>query len=81
MIWQTINFEELHDSVIGDEYDFKYLRVSQFGKINIEVIEKGKLVVDTITSNVISLNIKIKNKKMLTIYIFKDEHFTMSIAY
>lgn len=81
MIWNTINFEELHDSVIGDEYDFKYICIKQFNKLNLEIVEKGKLIVDTITTNIISLNIKIKGKKMITIYIYKDETFTMSIAY
>ena len=81
MFWQTINFEELHDSVCGEQYDFKYLCIKQFNKLNIEVVEKGKLIVDTITSNIISLNIKIKGKKMLTIYIYKDDTFTMNIIY
>lgn len=81
MFWQVINFEELHDSICGEEYDFKYLCIRQFNKINIEIVEKGKLIVDTITSNVISINIKINKKKMITIYVYRDDNLVMNIAY
>lgn len=81
MIWQNINYEELHDSVIGDCYDFKYLCIKQFNRLNIEVLQKGKLQVDTITTNVIGLNIILDKHKIVKVSVFKDIDFIMTIAY
>ena len=81
MISQYINFEELHDSVIGDCYDFNYLAIKNCNRCSLEVIEKGQLLVDTITTNVITLNIIVKKKKIFTVYIYKDSDFVMNIMF
>ena len=81
MTIQTITYEELHDSVIGEYYDFKYLKLKTFNKMSLEFNNIGKLVVDTITSLVISIKILIGTVIVCHCYIYKDDKFIMNIGY
>lgn len=78
---QRITFEELQDSIIGEYYDFSYLHIKQFNRMNIEFNCKGKLMVDTITTNVISIIINVHKERVCQVTIYKDTDFILDIMY
>lgn len=79
---QTLNFEELHDSVRGDVVDFQELVISNTCKLGFGVYQDGRLKVSDICSGVIIIDIILDDGKVtIPVTIFKDENFKIVITY
>ena len=78
-----LNFEELHDSVVGDVVRFEGLVVASPLKLSFATTCSGDLRVDTITSNVILLILTFDTKPIssCSITIYKDDENYLEITY
>ena len=80
---QRLDFEELHDSVVGDVVDFQGLVVASPLKHTFISTCSGRLKVDTITSNVILIILLFDSTPIATcsIAIYKDTDTYLELTY